>query len=320
MRKPSLLFLLLPAALMLAVIPSCGNRAERAAPGKLPLIASIFPLADWLREVGGDDVQVTCLVDGGQNPHHFEPSVNDATRVTRAKAMFVVGLGLDPWAQKLADNSGGDVKVFSTGDWISAQKMGATREIEIKTKDGKAEEDDDRNLDRDPHYWLDPARALIVVKKMGEELSALDPAHTDAYQKRAGAYAAKLTELNAGVDKLAAQVPAGLQMVTFHDAYGYLFARLKIKIAAVVQVSPGVEPSARDVAEAVKFMKSLNQKVVFQEPGANITALQALATELNARVELLDPMDTGVSDAGTTYVERLSHDLKIIAGAAGIKP
>jgi len=310
--------LFLSAAGLALFLSGCGEPRVAEQPGKLQLVATIFPLADWLHEVAGDDADVACLVDGAQNPHHFEPTVSDATRITKAKALFTVGLGLDPWAGKLAENSGSGVKVIACSAWIAPQKMGVTRSIEIHDSKGRGGGDDDDDGDLDPHFWLDPARAMIVVKKMAEELGALDPAHRDAYAKRAEAYVGKLEALNRTVDTLASSVPSNAALVTFHDAYGYLFGRLKIKIAAVVQVSPGVEPSARDVVEAVKLMKSLGQKVVFREPGANTAALQTLATELNARLELLDPMDTAGSEAGNTYVERMRHDLNVIANAAGL--
>ena len=281
-------------------------------------MATIFPLADWLREVAGDDAEVHCLVDGSQNPHHFEPTVKDAAKVTKAKALFIVGLGLDPWATKLAGNSGGGAKIFTTGEWALPQKMGAVQELEIHGKDEKDEDDEHHHHhgDLDPHYWLDPARAITVVKRMAEELGALDPEHRDAYAKRAAAYVAKLDELNREIEKLAAEIPPGAQLVTFHDAYGYLFGRLHIKIAAVVQVSPGVEPSAKDVAEAVRLMKAIGQRVVFREPGVNDAALRALAQDLGARIDLLDPAETAASDAGKTYIERLRHNLQTLAGAA----
>ncbi len=305
------------AALFFLFVRPAHAPNDGADSGKLQVAATIFPLADWAREVGGDNASVYCLVDGTKNPHHFEASISDAKTTTRAKAMLTVGLGMDPWAQKLAANSGGEIKVFTTSAWIAPMKMEAYRQIEIHGNAG--DEDDDHAGSDNPHFWLDPARAAIVVKHLGEEFGKLDPAHKDGYEKRAAAYIAKLEETSKEIDRLAANMPAGTQLVTFHDAYGYLFARLKIKIAAVVQVSPGIEPSAKDVVEAVKLMQSLKQQVVFREPGANVAALNTLAKELNARVELLDPMDTEISEVGKTYLERLKYDLRTLGSAEGIQ-
>ena len=97
------------------------------AAGKLLVVATIFPLADWLREVGGADVEVHCLVSGGSNPHHFEPSMKDAAAVTGARAVFAVGLGLDEWAGRLAANAGRtDLAFFETGEWITPRPFAMT--------------------------------------------------------------------------------------------------------------------------------------------------------------------------------------------------
>jgi len=89
------------------------------------VVASIFPLADWLGEVGGDDVDVHLLVARSANPHHFEPQVQDAVRVSHARAFFAIGLGLDPWAVRLAQNSGRGTELafFETGAWITPQPL-----------------------------------------------------------------------------------------------------------------------------------------------------------------------------------------------------
>src|SRR5205823_6212160 len=129
-----------------------------------------------------------------------------------------------------------------TGSWIEPMKMPALKEIEIeKHADGDHEEDEHHHHhgDWDPHYWVDPQRAQVVVKKMAEELGRIDPPHRDDYARRAAAYALKLDALNKQLDAQQKVTLPGREIVTFHDAYGYLLNRLGMKIAAVVQVSPG---------------------------------------------------------------------------------
>lgn len=326
MRYIRLVLLLAVIVLLVIRLSSIPATPSKSQTNKLQVAATIFPLADWLREVAGPDADVYCLVGNGQNPHHFQPSVKDVTRVSQAKALFAIGLELDPWAQTLSANVGTGVTLHLAGDWVAPMKMHEAKEIEIH---GKAvptavhdQDDDDHNGDGDehhhhhgsldPHVWLDPARAILSVKKMSEILGRLDPAHSDVYTQRAEAYVQKLQALNDQIEALKAKIPANMEIVTFHDAYGYLLARLNIKIAAVVQVSPGVEPSARDVAEAVQTMKTLGQRVVFREPGSNTAATEEIAKELGAKVETLDPIEMETSETGTSYVERMRHDLTAI--------
>ncbi|MGD0094530.1 MAG: metal ABC transporter substrate-binding protein [Planctomycetota bacterium] len=302
-------------------------------PRKLEVAATIFPLADWLREVGGPDVEVHCLVSGGKNPHHFEPAIGDAVVVARARALFAAGLGLDEWAERLAANSGrgAELAFFETGSWIAprAFQAGQTGVVPLPAGEGapgpaaphRAEGVEVEAVHEhahgnwDPHYWLDPLRASTVVVRMAGELGKLDPVHRDGYQQRCAAYVEKLKALNDEVAALARATPSGAQLVTFHDAYGYLLERLGIGLPAVIQSSPGVEPSVRDVGAALRILKQTGQRAVFHEPADSGVAVQTIARELGLEVEVLDPLDTEASSAGKTYLERVRHDLKVLAGA-----
>jgi ABC-type Zn uptake system ZnuABC Zn-binding protein ZnuA len=313
-------FLLLAIAVLLVIrFTSSSTPRTPKTSGKLSVAATIFPLADWLREIAGPDADVICLVAHGQNPHHFQPTVQDVTRISQARAFFAVGLELDPWAQSLASNAGIEKdRLHFIGEWVAPSKMHEPAEIEIHSKNPLAHPEDDHDEEHhhhgelDPHVWLDPARAIVAVKKMSAMLTVLDPAHSDGYTQRTEAYVQRLQALNDQIEALKAKVSAQTQVVTFHDAYGYLFARLNIKIAAVVQVSPGVEPSARDVTKAVAAIRAIGQRVVFHEPGSNTAAVEEIAKELNAGIETLDPIETESNEAGTTYVDRMRHDLKAI--------
>jgi len=244
--------------------------------------------------------------------------------LSHAKAVFAVGLGLDAWAEHLVKNSGQGERLayFVTGDWIKPRKIGETT-ITVHAKEGAAkdphagdEEEEPHAIgDNDPHYWLDPARAIIVVTRMTDELAKIDPAHSGDYKHRAEEYIQKLKALDADVQQKAHSIPAGKQLVTFHDAYGYLLERLGVKLAAVVQVSPGVEPSPRDVADAFRIMRSIGQRMVFKEPAESATAVATIARELGGEVLVLDPMDTEISESGKTYLERLHGDLQVLMRA-----
>ena len=307
-----LLLIAVVGAAVQVLRPTASPRSDGAQ--KPLLVATISPLADWLREVGGPAVEVHCLVSGGSNPHHFEPAIRDAAVVARARALFAVGLGLDEWARRLAANSGrgAELAFFETGPWIKPWPFNfgtapAPGGVTVASAHGHGQ--------FDPHYWLDPGRACEVVTRMAGELGQLDPPHSAGYRQRAAAYVEKLKALDNDLASRARAVPPGAQIVTFHDAYGYLLERLGIRLAAVIESSPGVEPSARDVSEALRIMKQLKQRAVFQEPEETSTAAQTIAKELGIGLEVLDPLDTEASSVGKTYVERVRHDIEALAEA-----
>src|SRR5207247_278442 len=151
----------------------------------------------WAREVGGDDARVVLLVDGYKDPHHFEPAVIDAVRVSASRALIAVGLGLDPWAPKLVENAhkGDALEYINAGAWIQPRKL-TDRTIEIHAHEGEeAHEHHHEHGSDDPHYWQDPRRAMEVVRHLGEEFGRLDPPRKDAYARRAAACLEKLKTL-----------------------------------------------------------------------------------------------------------------------------
>ena len=310
-------------------------------PQRLQICATISPLADWAREVGGADARVYLLVDGYKDPHHFEPTVSDAVRVSASRALLASGLGLDPWAEQLVEHAGkgAALEYIDASQWIQPLKLSA-REIEINpgsaaNQNGGAESfantPDAQTVPRavrdaadalrhahghnhggdvDPHFWHDPRRAMQVVAHLVQEFGRFDPAHKDAYVARGEICLGKLKALDARVEAAAKKIPAGTRVVTFHDAYGYLFERLHVKVAAVVQTSPGVEPSLKDCAEALRVMREIKQPAIFKEPASSERAIDMIAHEMKIEhIALLDPLDNGDSPVGRDYFERMEHNI-----------
>lgn len=295
--------------IVLVLVHGCGNAPAKST--RMEVCASLFPVAEWAREVVGPDATVHLLEGAGGGPHTFSPSMQDIVLIGRAKALLVIGLGLDPWALRAVAGSsaGGGVELLEVGTWVLRRKMGGG---------GHAHEDHAHHehahahpeSGEDPHVWLDPERAAKIVVRMGEEFARLDATHAEGYRARAKAYAAKLVALAQELDTQG-QSLKGKQLITQHDAYGYLFERFGVTLAGVIQVSPNLEPSAKDVSEAVRRMKELGQKVVFSEPGREASS-QVLAETLGGKVVVLDNLEMRTSPYGTSYAERLKHNVKML--------
>ncbi|MEI6234640.1 MAG: metal ABC transporter substrate-binding protein [Planctomycetota bacterium] len=325
MRMNAVLGLVAVVVLLGVAIAFSTKSTTTVSSGRMQLCATISPLADWVRDIAGEDADVHCLVDGSKDPHHFEPSPQDAVRVTSSRALFSIGLDLDEWADKIVKNAGNkSLQLFETGEWIKPRKL-EFHAIEIHgtkpdAKNEKEEEAHHHSHDHggDPHYWHDPKRAMVVVQHIADELSKLDPAHKAGYDARLKTCLAKLTALDERIDAIAKKIPAGKQIVTFHDAYGYIFERLHVNVAAVVQVSPGVEPTLKDCTEAIQAMRTIKQNVIFIEPSGSDLAIEKIAKELNiTSKEILDPLDNESSPVGKNYFERMTHNLNVLEKTLG---
>jgi len=287
--------------------------AQARAPGRLAVCASLFPLCDWASHVAGPDADVMLLTGGGADPHQFAPSLEDLTRIARARVLLVVGLGLDPWARRAVESGDGRSELWEAGAWVSRRRMEPAESKPEGDADGEHAEHAGHvhgASGEDPHIWLDPLRAAEIVTRLGEEFARLDPAHAPAYRARARAYADELHQLAAEIASAGAPVK-GKQVVVFHDAYGYLFDRLGLKVAGVIQLSPGLTPSPRDVAQAVRKMRGIGQRHVFVEAEYQAAA-RPVAEALGGKVVLLDHLTLREVPWGKTYLERLRYDVKAL--------
>lgn len=199
-----------PVSLVLGLLASAALTlgATVASAKNLDVVVSFTVLADVVKNVGGDHVQVKSLVPPNGDPHEFEPSPNDAKALKAADLVFVSGNGLETWFERLAKASGfkGKPIVVSTG--IKTHKM-----------------DEDGKTVTDPHVWNSAKNVEIWVRNIEQALTAADPEDAHDFKANAERYAKELGELDAYAHSKIDSVPKEKRKVlTSHDAFGY-FAR-----------------------------------------------------------------------------------------------
>ena len=302
------IFLLLAVAATAALWPGCKPR-EGGSPRTRPLvIASFYPLYDFARAVGGTNFEVVCLVSPGADPHAMEATPAEAKTVSQAGTVLLLGLGMDSWLEKLAASTRTRRVVLSEG--IPTRKLGRPALSEF------ASEKEDPN-EIDPHLWLDPVIAEKLVARIAGELAQLAPAHAAEIQSRAGEYRAELQTLDEEFTAATARLPRR-RVVTFHGAFGYLFARYGLETAGVIEMFPGDEPSAAYLRALVDLMRKLGLKVIFAEPQLPDQPAQVIAREIGGRVKRLDPCETILPDSpDATYVQRQRQNLATLRRALG---
>ncbi|MCW8132615.1 MAG: zinc ABC transporter substrate-binding protein [Planctomycetota bacterium] len=315
-RSAAMIFGLLAGLAFLS--GGCGGGKPPAASGRLKVCASIFPVHEWAKDVAGPDADVYLLEGGGGDPHNFSPSMKDIGEIARARALLVVGLGLDPWSTRAVESNGETkVELLRVGEWVERRAVGAGKAEEGHDHHDHAHHDHDHghahgepDIHEDPHVWLDPNRAAKITERLGEEFARMDPAHAEGYRARAKAAAEALRALATELAEAAKPV-RGKKVLTLHDAYGYLFDLCGIELAGVLQVNPHLEPSAQDLTNATAQLRAIGQKVVFSEPQKEGTA-KVLAETVGGTQAMLDPLELRQSPAGKTYAERLRYNVRTL--------
>ena len=159
---------------------------------KLQVIASIFPVADMARQVGGDDVEVTTVVPAGASPHTFEMKPSLVKTFASAKVFLMIGAGLEFWADQLVQSSGRKLKPVVLSDGMTLIRSADPHHAEsvkeaphASNKSAHAEHAHSHDFHTgNPHIWLDPHLAKTMVTRIQEALSIADPAHASAYESQ----------------------------------------------------------------------------------------------------------------------------------------
>ncbi len=189
----------------LAALIALASPASAIAAEKLKAVASFSILADLVKQVGGDHVDVTALVGPDGDAHVFQPSPLDVKAVADANIVVINGLGLEGWMARLVQSSGTKAPV------IVASKG-------VRPLPGEGDE----KGKADPHAWQSIANAKIYIANIRDGLIAADPADKAAFEESAKAYLAKLDELEGEVKAAVASIPAkNRKIITTHDAFGY---------------------------------------------------------------------------------------------------
>ena len=293
-----------------ALLFSGCKRAE--PPSARPLVvASFFPLHDLARQIAGTNCDVRCLVPPGGDPHHEDPTPEMAHLVERADLVLTLGLGMDGWVEKLA-RTGPTNRLVVVNEGLGTRTMGTSVLAEFAAEQPDPDE-------TDPHIWLDPLLAEKLVRRITAELVGLAPARAAEVQARGDTLAADLRTLHGEFERGLAGLPHR-RVVTFHGAYGYLFARYRLETAGVVEPFPGDEPSAAYLRALVDLMRRLGLKTIFAEPQLPDRPAQVIAQEIGGRVERLDPCETILPEAPeATYQDRQRRNLATLRRALGAR-
>lgn len=282
-----------------AAILVAGIASASAAP--LKTIASFSVLADVVKQVGGEHVEVTPLVGPGGDPHEFAPTPDDARNLKAADVVFVSGFGLEGWLDRLISASG------YQGTPVVASEGVPTRELQ-----------EDGETVTDPHVWNSPANVEIWVGNIEKALAAADPEDANAFAANAQSYLAKLKELDAYAHSKFDAVPqADRRILTSHDAFGYFGDAYGITFLAPVGVSTETEASAADVAALIDQIKAEGVKAYFFESSNDPRLVQQIANATGAEPggELFVESLSDASGPAATYAGMFRHNVDLIAAA-----
>jgi zinc transport system substrate-binding protein len=241
--------------MLLVCAPGCGG-GSAGSPAKETVVASFYPLAYAAEEVGNGGVDVENLTPAGAEPHDLEVSPQDVATIREADLVLLLGRGFQP---QLEDAAGTGEKVLRLLD---------TPGLALRP-------------DGDPHVWLDPLRYAKIVGRIGQALQRPDAA----------------ARLQARLRALDGEYRTGLahckrhEIVTSHEAFGYLAERYGLEQVAITGLSPEVEPEPAKLQKVVELVRERGVTTIYFETLVSPRIAETVARETGAKTAVLNPIE-----------------------------
>ncbi len=266
-------------------------------------VCSTTQIADFTRQIVGDDWEVLCVLGPGQDPHSYEPRIEDSEMVARADLCLQNGWHLEggEWMQDLADNNSKPLVTCVTG----------VVPLQAADKEG---------LVNDPHAWFAPANAAIYVRNILAGVSKTDPENAHMFQQRAALYLGQLNALDLWIKNQVVQIPAGRRvLVTHHDAFGYFCTTYGFEAASpagwTTEEIGGIGLDRRQ--EIVEKIRDIGVPSIFVETSLDQRMISEIARDAGVEIggNLYSDAMGAEGTAGETYIGMMRENvLTIVAG------
>ena len=272
----------------------------------LNVVATLPVLKDFAEQMGGKNVNVTSLLSGLENQHTYTSSPKDILAIRRAGLLLKVGLGLDVWTDTLISNAQNpDLVVVNTSTGIPL--MGSDHHA-----DSSSSADDTVG---NPHIWLDPENAKMMIRRITGALISLDPSNEIFYLNNQSAYFERLDDLT---NRLIHRVSLlqNHKILTHHDAWPYFAHRFGFEIRGHIIPQMGTEPSARHLTRLIEIIKKENIRAIISEPQLSPRFPQILAEETQVNIVLMSPIP-GVMEGADDYYSMIKYNVEALVSVLG---
>jgi zinc/manganese transport system substrate-binding protein len=291
--------------LALGLVGPALAQAPQPAPERLKVVASFSILADFVRQVGGERVEVASLVGPDGDAHVYAPAPADGRRLAEARLVVANGLGFEGWMGRLVRSSGTKAALVEAAKGTPPVR-------------GEANGHGHAHGGSDPHAWQNIGNAKLYVAAIRDALIAADPAGREAYETNAAGYLKQLEALEAEVKAAIDRIPAERRkIITSHDAFAHFEAAYGVDFVAPQGVSTEAEASAKDVARIIQQIRREGIPAVFVETISDPRLVERIAKETGAAIggRLYSDALSGPDGPAATYIGMMQHNMRAIGAA-----
>ena len=307
----------LTAALFLVLTPL---KAE------ISVVTSIKPLHSLTSYIMEGVGEPELIIDGVASPHNFQIKPSHAKMLQNADLVIWIGEDLESFLPTALKSIPKDAVVFELLDQSGLKKLKFREKNIFEGHDdhghdehAKKEDDHDNHGHDDhghghgsfdPHIWLDPVNAKVIVKKITNQLSKIDKDNASKYKANSKKV---IKDLDGLIKEVKNEINKDASFVVFHDAYQYFEKRFGLSVIGALTVNPDVMPGAEQLSEIREVIEHEKAKCIFSEPQFNPNIINSIASDTGVKTGVLDPLGANIDKGKNMYfdlIKDMSNSLK----------
>lgn len=285
-----------------------------AAAAEATVAVTIVPQLEMVEAVAGEKVEVVEMIPQGFSPANYAPSPAAMRAFNEASIYFSMGVPADvqnilPRAEEMSG-----LKVVKLFEEIESEYPHRYFGEEDEHQDEEVEHQEEKNDDhghtheggRDPHIWLSPARASLMVEIMRDELIEILPEYEAEFKENAEQYLEKMDAVDQKNQELLAEYQ-GQEILVYHPSFGYFTEHYGLEMLAIE--AEGKEPGPRHLQEIIEYARQQRIKNVFYQAEIDSSRTRAVVEELGGEIVQLNPLASNYLDNLRVMAEKMAAEL-----------
>lgn len=303
--------LLLPLIVIVILNTSCNTIKSSDSNNSITVITTLFPVYDFAREIAGDKAEIILLLPPGVEAHAYEPTPQDIVSVQKSDLFIYTGELMEPWVHKFVEGVESDRPIV----------VDASKGVKLLGSDEHDEDEEYEHGELDPHIWLDPQNAIVMVDNITKGLVELDPENANYYQQNSEAYKQKLQELDAQISEAIPHLASKTIVYAGHFAFGYFAQRYGLShISPYNGFAPDAEPTPQKVAELIDTIEESGVKAIYYEELIDPKVAKVISDETGVEMILLHGahnVSKQELENGVTYLSIMEENLQKLKKGLG---
>ena len=277
------------------------------------VVASIKPVHSLVSYVMDGVGRPDLIVDGYNSPHGFNLKPSHAKIIENADLIIWVGEDLEAFLEKPLNT------IAKKAVNVEIMELKSIKKLKFREKNVFEDHDDHGHKEKkhddhgheghahgehDPHVWLDPMNAKVIIKEIEKQLIKLDPNNSSKYKANSKKAQSELDNLTKNIKR---DLKGNLRFVVFHDAYQYFENRFGIKVLGALTVNPDVLPGAEQLSEIREVIEHEKVNCLFAEPQFNPAIIKSIAKDTKIKTGVLDPLGATLDKGKSMYMDLLKE-------------